>query len=216
MRSLLFATLLSVAFPTIAADTARPQLDAFANGLDALKGTFTQQVYDADGRPGEASKGSLALQAPRQFRWDYEEPFPQLIVADATNVWIWDKDLDQVTVRSQSLEESQSPLTVLTDLAQLERDYRVSEHGTRDGIAWLRLEPKAKEPSFTSCDLGFAGNELVRMVLTDTLGQRNELRFGRWERNPKLDPSLFRFVVPEGVDVVGEPVENAEAFPVQG
>lgn len=206
--SLFFAT-------TAHAATARAQLDAFTNGLDALNGTFVQQVYDADGRLGETSKGTVALQAPRQFRWEYADPFPQLIVADGRNVWIWDKDLDQVTVRAQSLEESQSPLTVLTDLNQLDRDYRASEDGERDGVTWLKLVPVAKEASITEADLGFSNDELVRMVLTDNLGARNELRFGRWQRNPKLDASMFTFAVPEGVDVVGEPVEGADAFPVK-
>ena len=194
---------------------ARAQLDAFTSKLDALNGTFVQQVYDADGKLGENSKGTVALQAPRQFRWEYSEPFPQVIVADGRNVWIWDKDLDQVTVRAQSIEESQSPLTVLTDLNQLDRDYRTSEEGEHDGATWLRLVPLAKEASITQADLGFVENELVRMTLTDNLGARNELRFGRWQRNPKLDASMFTFTVPEGVDVVGEPVEGADAFPVK-
>jgi outer membrane lipoprotein carrier protein len=200
---------------TAHAATARAQLDAFTTGLDALDGTFVQQVYDADGRLGETSKGTVALQAPRQFRWEYAEPFPQVIVADGRNVWIWDKDLDQVTVRAQSLEESQSPLTVLTDLNQLDRDYRTTEAGERDGATWLVLVPLAKEASITQAELGFVDGQLARMTLTDNLGAKNELTFGRWQRNPKLAATMFTFTVPEGVDVVGEPVEGADAFPVK-
>jgi outer membrane lipoprotein carrier protein len=201
----------SVAF----AGPARERLDAFANGLDALRGTFTQEVFDADGRSTETSKGSVALKAPRQFRWEYEAPFPQLIVADGSNVWVWDKDLDQVTVRNQSAEESQSPLTVLTDLSLLEREYTLRESGERDGFQWLELKPKAEEAPFERCELGLAADGLARMVLHDTLGQRNELRFARWERNPALDATLFAFTPPEGVDVVGKPVESAEAIPIK-
>lgn len=212
--SALAATALMLATNAHAA-SARSQLDAFTNKLDALSGTFVQQVYDADGRLGETSKGTVALQAPRQFHWEYADPFPQVIVADGRNVWIWDKDLDQVTVRAQSIEEAQSPLTVLTDLNLLDRDYRTSEGGERDGATWLELVPNAKEASITKAELGFVENELVRMTLTDNLGAKNELRFGKWQRNPKLDASLFTFSVPEGVDVVGEPVEGADAFPVK-
>jgi outer membrane lipoprotein carrier protein len=212
-RSLLPFVLLFGSAPAWA--DARAQLDAFARGLDSLRGTFVQSVTTADGRPGETSEGSLALKAPRQFRWNYDSPFPQLIVADGLNVWIHDVDLEQVTVRAQSTEEAQSPLSVLTDLSLLDRDFTVSARPDADGVAWLRLVSKAEEPAFQHCDLGFQGEALVRMVLVDHLGQRNELRFGRWERNVALPDDLFRFVPPEGADVVGEPVQGAEAFPVR-
>jgi outer membrane lipoprotein carrier protein len=111
----LFALGLAAASSTAIAD-ARAQLDAFSKGLDGLRGSFVQNVIPADGGQGETSSGTLALKAPRQFRWTYAEPFPQEIVADGLNVWIHDVDLEQVTVRGQSGAESQSPLTVLTDL----------------------------------------------------------------------------------------------------
>jgi outer membrane lipoprotein carrier protein len=214
IRSLFVACLL-LATASAHAAGARAQLDAFANGLDALAGSFVQEVRDADGREVETSNGTLALKAPRQFRWAYEAPFPQLIVADGLNVWIYDEDLAQVTVRGQSLAESQSPLTVLTDLSLLDRDYTTSEPAPSDGVAWLRLVSRAEEPPFRHCDLGFTGNQLVRMVLVDALGQRNEIRFGPWQRNPQLAADTFVFTPPDGVDVVGEPVDGAQAFPVQ-
>ena len=207
---------LACAIPSAAqAGPARERLDAFAKGLDALSGSFEQTVTDANGNEQDRSTGTVALQAPRQFRWEYADPFPQLIVADGSNVWVWDKDLDQVTVRGQALEESQSPLTVLTDLSLLEREYAVAEQPDADGLAWLRLTPKADEAPFQHCDLGLSGDGLARMVLTDHLGQVNEIRFLDWQRNPNLAPDLFRFAPPEGVDVVGEPVKAAEAFPVR-
>ncbi len=205
---------LFLAAPAAAVADARGQLDAFSAGLDGVRGSFVQTVYAADGRETETSRGTLALKAPRQFRWQYDAPFPQLIVADGLNVWVHDVDLEQVTVRAQSSEEAQSPLTVLTDLGLLERQFNVAPLADADGIAWLRLTSKADEPAFASCDLGFQGQQLVRMVLRDHLGQRNELRFAQWERNPALDPALFTFVPPEGTDVVGEPVAGAQAFPI--
>ncbi len=215
LRICLLASLWLVA-PITLAGPARDRLEAFASNLDALSGEFVQQVYDAEGRLDETSEGSLALKAPRQFRWSYEAPFPQLIVADGDNVWIYDEDLAQVTVRRQSLEEAQSPLTVLTDLSQLERDYTVNESGEKDALAWLTLVPKAEEPAFRQAMLGFgADGALARMVLEDALGQRNEIRFAKWRRNPTLEAATFVFTPPEGVDVVGEPVENAEVAPLR-
>jgi outer membrane lipoprotein carrier protein len=207
--------LLAAALPTAAVADARAQLDAFARGLDGLSGRFEQTVHDPGGKPLETSTGTLALKAPRQFRWVYEAPYAQVIVADGLNVWVHDVDLEQVTVRAQSSAESQSPLTVLTDLSLLDRDFKVSARPDADGLQWLRLESKAEEPAFKSCDLGFAGNALVQMVLVDHLGQVNRIRFEGWQRNPAFAADAFSFTVPEGADLVGEPVEGAEAFPVR-
>lgn len=196
------------------ASSAREALDAFARGLTTLDGRFEQQVIAQNGNVIESSTGSVAVRAPRQFRWEYESPFPQLIVADGDNVWIFDPDLEQVTVRAQALEEARSPLTVLTDLAQLDVDYRVSPLPDADGLSWLRLEPKSADAPFRHCDLGFDGEGFARMVLVDQLGQRNEIRFSSWRRNAAIDAALFRFDPPPGVDVVGQPAESATVTPI--
>lgn len=201
------------------AGEAEDRLRAFTDGLQSLEAKFTQQVFDANKRIKETSQGSLALSAPRQFRWKYDAPFPQLIVADGDNVWIYDEDLEQVTVKNQSTEEAQSPLTVLIDPAQLDREYKVAESGSRDNLVWLTLTPKSEEAPFTKAEIGFdakaeANASLKRMVLTDALGQRNEVTFRQLSRNPRLDPALFSFTPPDGVDVIGEPVEHATVSPI--
>jgi outer membrane lipoprotein carrier protein len=187
-----------------AADNARAQLDAFAKDLHSLSGSFSQTVYDANGRRGESSHGTLALQAPRQFRWDTQGPYRQLIVADGSKVWIYDPELEQVTVRDQGSQEAHSPLTVLTDLSQLDRDFKASEQGERDGLEWLRLKSRGKDPQFEYADIGFDGNAPRRMVFQDTLGNRTEIVFSDWQRNPQLPPDTFVFNPPKGTDVVGE------------
>lgn len=197
------------------AQTAHEQLQAFADGLQALRGNFVQVTQAGDQKVDE-SRGDLALKAPRYFRWRYRTPYPQLIVADGLNVWIHDPDLQQVTVRPQSGAEAQSPLTVLTDLSLLEREYTLRALPDEAGLRWMRLTPKAKDPPFVHCDLGFAGNQLRRMRIRDSLSQYNEWRFSDWERNPKLAESVFRFEVPEGTDVVGTPAKGAEVFTVPG
>lgn len=213
MRFLMLCLLL-VSNVAVAAD-ARARLETFANGLDALRGEFAQTTMDANGEVQEESRGTLALAAPRQFRWQYAEPFPQLIVADGNNVWIFDQDLDQVTVRNQSTEESQSPLTVLVDLSQLDRDYVVQNLEDRDGLSWLAMLSREKEPSFKRIQIGFDATGPARMELEDLLGNRTEWRFSNWQRNPKLAPDTFRFTPPEGVDVIGEAVTPAEAIPLR-
>ena len=213
MRALIVLMLL-ISNAAVAGD-ARSRLEAFANGLDALSGSFTQTTADANGSVQEESKGTLALSAPRQFRWQYADPFPQLIVADGNNVWIYDQDLDQVTVRNQSSAESQSPLTVLVDLSQLDRNYVVNAQKPRDGLEWLEMVSREKEPSFKRILIGFDATTPVRMQLEDLLGNRTEWRFTDWKRNPKLAADTFSFTPPAGVDVIGEAVEAAEALPLK-
>ena len=211
---LLLCGLPGMAVPA-ALDSARSRLDAFADGLVALRGDFRQISYSPDGEEDTELSGTLALQAPRQFRWEYAEPYPQLIVADGDNVWIYDQDLEQVSVRAQSAEEAQSPLTVLIDRGVLDRDYVVSEAPPSQGLRWLQLASRAEEPSFKSVRIGFDGKTPVRMEMVDLLDHRTEWRFAHWQRNPRLDPQWFRFTPPKGVDVIGEPTPpKTRVFPI--
>ena len=183
----------------------RDDLAAFTKGLKGLDGRFEQKLYDLDGRIKETSSGRVAMSAPRLFRWEYAKPYEQLIVAAGNKVWVFDPDLDQVTVRPQGPEEQNSPLAALVDPAKLERDFRVREGDEADGLSWLLLSPRdTEQASFSTARLGFRGQSLVRMEVVDTLGQRSELVFSGWTRNPAFDKATFRFVPPAGVDVVGE------------
>ena len=211
MKSGSILALILLAVATVAdADSARERLEQFSNGLDSLSGTFAQLTLTPDGAVQEKSRGNLALRAPRQFRWQYLDPFPQLIVADGDNVWIYDEDLEQVTVRNQSQEEAQSPLTVLIDLSQLDRDFKVRALPPSDGLQWLELIAVAKEPAFKAVRIALGDKGPERMVLVDLIDNRTEWRFADWQRNPQLKADLFRFTPPAGVDVVGEPVRAAE------
>lgn len=199
--------ILAIAFAGLAhaADgPARQRLDAFAHDLHSLTGHFTQTLTDPNGRTGKTTSGTLALQAPRQFRWDTVTPYKQVIVADGSRVWMYDPELEQVTVRMQSTTETHSPLTVLTDVKQLERNFTVSEQGEHDGLSWLRLTSKDKDPQFDFADLGFDGNGLARMRFRDQLGATTDIRFSDWARNAPIPPATFNFVPPPGADVIGD------------
>ncbi|HEX7815372.1 outer membrane lipoprotein chaperone LolA [Dyella sp.] len=187
-----------------AAGNARARLDAFATNLHSLTGHFSQSLTDANGQPGKSSSGTLALEAPRQFRWETTAPYKQTIVADGSRVWLYDPDLEQVTVRVQSTEESHSPLTVLTDLKQMDREFKVTEQGDHDGLSWVRLTSTARDPQFDYADLGFDAKGLARMSFRDQLGATTDIRFSDWQRNPEIAPQTFNFVPPKGTDVVGD------------
>lgn len=226
MPTRLLALCLMCAATGASAETARGRLDSFAKGLQSVSAKFEQRVFDANGQPGKASSGNLSVQAPRQFRWNVTRPYQQLIVADGMHVWIYDPDLEQVTVRNQSLEEAHSPLTVLTDVSLLDRDFAAAEQGERDGLLWLRLTSRAKEADFEYADLGFGcadaakrdcGDAVVlsRMVFKDTLGNRTDTTYSDWQRNPRLGAEEFRFTPPAGVDVIGEIKPEAEVHPIK-
>lgn len=215
MRTAILLCLAFVSVVASAADSARASLDTFAKGIKTISGDFSQQVFDPNGDAGKASAGTLVLAAPRQFRWDVAKPYQQLIVADGEKVWVYDPDLEQVTVRAQGTEEAQSPLTVLTDLSQLDRDFSTSEQGAHDNLVWLRLKSKDKEPQFAWCDLGFDASGLARMDFEDSLGNRTTIAFSHWQRNPKLPDGTFHFNPPKGVDVIGDATPAAQAFPIK-
>ncbi|HET7063514.1 MAG TPA: outer membrane lipoprotein chaperone LolA [Rudaea sp.] len=215
MRYSILLLLSALCAPALAAEGARMRLDTFAKDLRSVSAHFEQQAFDPKGGAGKTSRGDLALKAPRQFRWDTVAPYRQLIVADGEKVWIYDADLEQVSVRAQGTEEAHSPLTVLTDLSQLDRDFATSEQGEHDGLNWLRLKSKDKDPQFAYADLGFDASGLARMRFEDTLGDRTEIRFSDWKRNPQLPGDAFKFTPPKGVDIVGDPTPTAEAHPVK-
>lgn len=184
---------------------ARDDLAQFTKGLTGLNGSFTQQLYDAGGKLKETSTGHVQLSVPRLFRWEYVKPYPQLIVADGTKVWIFDPDLEQVTVRPQGAEEQNSPLAALFEPATLDKRFVVRETGPSDGLDWLSLAPKNdEEASFRSARLGFADAKLVRMEVDDAVGQSTRIEFGQWQRNPKFAAGTFNYTPPKGVDVIGE------------
>ena len=194
---------------------ARQQFDQFSRGIEGLQANFAQRVFDSNGQLKERTSGVVQLKAPRQFRWEVVKPYPQLIVADGDNLWVFDPDLEQVTVRNQSAEENSSPLAVLIDPTELERQFKVKEGGRGQGLDWLELSPKKPEEApFERARLGFGAAGLVRMDLYDGLGQRTVLGFSAWKRNPAFPVDTFRFVVPEGVDQVGEPVGQAQVVPI--
>lgn len=204
MRFLLPMLFFMLSAPLVQAGEARQRLDAFSDTVGGLAARFEQQVFDAAGELRESSRGELALTRPNRFRWEYIEPFPQLIVADGAQVWIFDPDLEQVTVRRQDEEEQRSPLSVLLDLTDLDRLYEVSERPARDGMLWLGLAPREDEPAFRGVSLGLDESGLAVMELEDLLGQRTVMRFADWQRNPVFPSDTFAFTPQPGVDVVGD------------
>ena len=204
MRALITTVGLAAAlFASSAAAGARDDLNAFTKGLKGLDGRFSQQVFDSKGKVKERSSGTVALSAPRLFRWEYVKPYPQLIVADGRKVWVFDPDLQQATVKPQGPEEQNSPLAALIDPAKLDAQFVVKDAGSSEGMNWLSLAPRNNEAGFRTARLGFAQGALAKMVIVDSLGQRTEIRFANWKRNPAFARGTFSYKPAKGVDVIG-------------
>ncbi|MBI2306342.1 MAG: outer membrane lipoprotein chaperone LolA [Rhodocyclales bacterium] len=205
MRILLPALLLALAATTARAD-AVDRLRNFLETTKLLRADFSQTVMPKNGRKPQFSSGSMAIARPHKFRWQIDKPYPQTIVGDGEKVWLHDPELNQVTVKKQGAALAGSPAALLAGegVAALEKHFTLKDAGTKDGLEWLEAIPKAADTGFERVRLGFAGNELRAMELTDSFGQATSLVFARVEKNPPLAASVFRFVPPKGADVLGE------------
>ena len=182
-------------------------LDRFAQFLSdtqSAKGQFEQKVIDKGARIVQQSRGTLAFQRPGKFRWTYVKPYSQLIVGDGTRVWIYDEDLQQVTVKRVDQALTSTPAALLAGNNEAMRAFRVSDQGEKDGLEWLEAVPRDKEGGFERVRMGFGSSGLEAMELYDSFGQTTVLRFTSMTRNPRLETSIFRFSPPKGADVIGE------------
>ena len=176
----------------------------FINGTRTARGEFEQKIYDRDRRLLQESRGVLAFSRPGRFRWKYLKPYAQLVVGDGTRVWIYDEDLKQVTVKKLDRALGSTPAALLAGNNEAMREFALSEKGTRDGLEWLEAVPRSREGNFEKIEMGFSSSRLEVMELVDSFGQTTVLRFTSLERNPRLDPGLFRFSPPQGADVIGD------------
>lgn len=204
--------------PAGAGTPAATALDRYLNGLNGLTASFTQTVTNGEGVQTEAGTGKLTVQRPGKFRWDYTPTEPggdpgagsgprgQLLVADGRNLWFYDKELAQVTVKPVESALSSTPIVLLSGSnTQLHASFDISAALFHDGMDWVEVKPRAAESDFTQAELGFKGDKLMRMIVKDRLGQTVQLDFQRSERNPHIDAAALKFQPPAGVDVIGTP-----------
>ena len=180
------------------------RLDQFMSSTLAATGEFEQRIYNRERKLVQESRGTLAFQRPGRFRWAYSKPYPQLIVGDGARVWVYDEDLNQVTVRKLDQALGATPAALLAGANDALKAFMLKDEGTRDGLEWIEAVPRDKDSTFERIRMGFGFSGLERMELTDTFGQTTELSFRGLQRNPRVDPGLFRFAPPKGADVVGD------------
>lgn len=203
IRSLVATCLLLVAGPAFAGE-ALDRLQAFTDDLRSFAAEFEQTRYDEDKQPVRESRGMVYLQRPGKFRWAYQEPYRQIIVADGERLWIYDADLEQVTVREAKQALATAPIMLLSGEAPLSEQFRMRDLGQREGLHWAELRPKVDDSDFERIFLGLDDQGLRVMELRDRFDQTTQIRFSEVRMNADVDPSRFEFEPPEGVDVIDE------------
>jgi outer membrane lipoprotein carrier protein len=222
LRASLGASLVMlVSVAAFAADTSTP-LDKYFDGLTTLRATFTQTVKDAKGKDVDRTTGTLVVSRPGKFRWEVTpregSSGGQLLVADGRNVWFFDKDLEQVTVKPADAALSSTPAMLLSGASNIRDSFTVTPAGTREGLEWVLVEPRRVEADFRRALFGFGNSKsgkegnsgkegLQRMIIDDRLGQTANIEFGSVTRNAPVKPEEVSFTPPAGADVIGTPAK---------
>ena len=186
---------------------AQTPLDAYLAQLKTLRADFSQSVTDSKGEQVQKAQGALIIVRPGRFRWELtpDGGSPQLMVADGKNLWFYDRDLEQVSVKAATAALTATPAGLLSGAGDIRELFTVTAAGKNDGLDWVLVKPRESDADFREARLGFGTSELKRMVLKDKLGQTVRLDFARSERNPPVAESEVKFTPPPGADVIGTP-----------
>jgi outer membrane lipoprotein carrier protein len=201
---MLFALVLGWSLTLPAQSAPQSPVQGYFQDLRSLRADFIQRVFDEQSRMVQTSSGQMLMQKPGKFRWNYQTPAEQVIVADGERLWAYDVDLEQVTVRKLDTALSSTPLALLSGAAPIDETFTIGPVRQQDGLDWYELTPRQPQPEFRLLRVAFKGDLLVSLELEDGFGQRTRLDFQKLERNPALDPALLKFTPPPDVDVVGD------------
>ena len=200
----------SSAAPAAVATAAATPLDRYLDGLSTWSAQFQQTVTDARGRKVGEGSGRFLVVRPGRFRWESAPAgvvgAAQLLVADGRNLWFYDRDLEQATVKPLQQAMPQSPAMLLAGGTGLNEAFDVRSDGRHADLDWVIVQPRDKTADFREARFGFRDRELVRLEIVDKLGQRSSLLFTNVQRNPVVDPDEVRFQPPIGTDVIGKPL----------
>jgi outer membrane lipoprotein carrier protein len=201
---MLRAFLLSLLFFGASATAgALDDFHAFSRNTRSASGEFAQVVVDRSGKVLRQSSGTFSIARPGKFRWTYVKPYAQVLVGDGEKVWVYDKDLNQVTIRPMDKALSATPAALLSGSGEFEKIFTLQDLAPADGLEWLGAKPKDADSGLDSARLGFDKGTLARLEFVDNFGQTTTITISKLERNPSLPADTFKFVPPKGADVIG-------------
>ena len=190
--------------PGIAGASSVEVLKNLLEQTTTARARFAQIVLDRNMKTLQQATGTMQFSRPGKFRWEYDKPIEQTIVGDGSRIWLYDKDLNQVTVRRLDRALGSSPAALLAGSNEIEKSYTLTGMGGKDGLDWLEAVPKAQDTAFERIRLGFGKSGLEAMELRDQFGQTTVIKFSAIERNARIPPEVFRFAPPKGADVISE------------
>jgi chaperone LolA len=197
--------LTALCFPLAVNAAATDKLKSFIAATRSAQASFTQEVQDKNGKVLQSASGTMQFVRPGKFRWEYRKPYAQLIVGDGQKFWMYDVDLNQVTVKRLDAALGSSPAALLSGSNEIERGFSLSNLEGRNGLEWLQAKPKSNETTFEKILMAFNDkSQLVVMELHDAFGNHTVLRFSELLNNPPMSSQRFKFVPPKGADVLGE------------
>ena len=202
-KQIVSIVLAALLFSTAALADGVSSLKEFYHSTNSMRAKFHQVVKDQEGKLVQEVDGTMQLQRPNKFRWDYKKPYEQEIISDGKDVFLYDIDLEQVTIRALSQALGTSPAALLAGGAEVEKGFELQNIKRADGLDWVQAKPQNDDSGFDRILLAFKGQHLTKMEMYDSFKNVTMIDFTAVERNPSLSLSSFLFTTPEGVDVVG-------------
>lgn len=185
-----------------ASSDALTNLNDFFTKITTMQANFVQEVRNEKGKVIQKSKGKVSLHRPGRFRWEYTNPDKHLIIADGGSVWVYDEDLDQVTVKSMKSTLASAPVGLLLNKQPVHKQFQVTPMKSNGRLDWFHLVPHKKDSDFTSMDVGMDQNGIQEMVLQDKFGQETSIHMSGVRLDPKINAQQFRFTPPKGADII--------------
>jgi outer membrane lipoprotein carrier protein len=202
MKKVLLILAIALLNPGVSAHAASDPLDRFFNDVLTFKASFNQVVLDEALNPIQESSGTLYLQRPNKFRWDYDQPFKQHIVSDGKQIWVYDVELQQVTVRKMDGALGNTPAILLAGKGKLGDNFEVKALGKQGTLEWVKMIPKNKDGGFEDIRVGFENGKIRKLEMIDSFGQITRIDLRNNRENKPISKNKFRFTPPKGVDVV--------------
>lgn len=203
---MLMVAVLGLAALSVQADdkVAISRLTDMLNKAQTISGRFSQLTLDGSGTQLQETSGELSLKRPGLFRWHTDAPMEQLLVSDGQKVWLYDPDLQQVTIQTLDQRLTHTPALLLSgDVSEISQNFEITHKEGGDVVDFI-LKPKAKDTLFDTLRLSFRNGVINDMQLIDSVGQRTNILFLGVKMNQAIDAAQFNFKVPEGADVIQE------------
>jgi outer membrane lipoprotein carrier protein len=188
---------------SVAENTGVQQLTNFIAQAHAFEADFSQSLFDEHGYEMQFSAGKFSLQKPGKFSWDYEEPYYQVIMSNGKLIWLFDSELEQVTIKPVDSTLTRTSMILLFDDTDILNKFNIVVLSEEEGISWLQLNPKTPDAEFNSVIVGMKTNQLVALKLIDGFGQTTFIKFTHIKQNPQFASDRFEFKIPKNADVIG-------------